>query len=121
MIECLTNNGNEFFTGTWYEDLHSVEGKTFRYELLTDPRKSYGMVINNLLKEQGRKTIKTNWNFGWKPKQIVVDNYGEPWKIEEVIEMPQEVNAQVVYFALNPDIAFVLSMVKIANPMELGK
>lgn len=121
MIECLTANGNEYYTGTWYSDLHSNEGKVFRYELLSDPRKSYGMVINNLLKEQGRKTIKTNWDFGWKPKQIVVDNYGERWKIEEVVEMPQEINAQVVYFARNPDIAYVLSLVKISNPMELGK
>lgn len=118
MIDSFTSIGSQYFYGTWYSNIHSTEGKSFQYELMDEPRKSYGFAINNLILTQGRKTIKTNWDFGWQPRQIVVDNYGTRWKIEEVMIMPQEVNPQVAHFALNPDIDYVLSLVMITNPLE---
>lgn len=120
IIDCMKSIGNQYFFGIWYKDLHSKEGKQFQYELLDEPRNSYGMVVNNLIKTQGRKTIKTNWEFNWQPKQIIVDNEGDRWKIQQVVEIPQEVNPQVAHFAINPDKAYALSLVKIANPMEIG-
>lgn len=118
MIETLISRGDKYFLGTWYSDIHSDTGKTFRYALLNEPRKVYGTVINNLILTQGRTTIKTNWNLGWEPQQIIIDNFGDRWKIEEVVIMPLEVNQQVSYFARNPDIDYVLSLVKIGNPLN---
>lgn len=116
-LDCLTSVGSQFFYGTWYKDLHSTDGKPFQYELLDTPRKSYGQVINNLIMTQSRKTIKTNWDFGWQPKQIIVDDEGNRWKIEEVVVFPQEINSQVAHFARNPDIDYALSLIKISNPL----
>lgn len=121
LVDCMNSIGNQYFYGTWYKDIHSLDGKQFQYELLDEPRKTYGMVINNLIKTQGRKMIKTNWGYDWQPRQVIVDNYGDRWKIQQVIEMPQEVNPQVAHFAINPDKAYALSLVRISNPMELGK
>lgn len=120
MIEALTQIGHQFFFGEWFESLHSTEGRKFQYELLDEPRKTYGQMINNLITSEGRKTIKTNWSFDWKPRQVVVDNYGERWKIQEVVTLPQEVNSQVAHWAINPDVDYVLSLVRIANPKEVG-
>lgn len=118
MLESLLNNSLSFFKGTKYSNLQSKDGQYFEYELLNDIRKSYGMVINNLIKTQGRTTIKTNWNLDWKAREIVIDQHGQAFKIQEVVEMPLEVNAQVNSLWQNPNIDFVLSLVKISNPME---
>lgn len=119
MIEALTNNGNEFFYGTRYKNIKDTQGEPFRYELINDKRKTYGTIINNLIATQDRVSIKTNWDLGFEVRQLIVLNDGKRYKIEEIVEMPQEVNPQVCYFAHNPDISYFLSLVRISNPMEL--
>lgn len=118
MLESLLNNSLSFFKGTKYSNLQSKDGQYFEYELLNEIRRTYGTVINNLIKTQGRTTIKTNWNLDWKVREIVIDQYGQAFKIQEVVEMPLEVNAQVNSLWQNPNTDFVLSLVKISNPME---
>lgn len=121
LIECFTPVSEQFYYGVWYENLHSTVGKNFRYALLDDPRKEYGVVINNLIKSQDRKMVKTSWDFNWQPKQVVIDNEGKRWKITQVIEMPQELSPQSAYSVRNPNKSFALSLVQISNPMEIGK
>lgn len=119
MIDALTGNGIQYFYGTKYIDAKDTRGQFFQYELLENKRKTYSTVINNLIETQGRTTIKTNWDLKWKVRDIIVDNDGERYKVQEVVKMPLEVNAQVGHFAKNPDIDYVLSLVRISNPMEL--
>lgn len=118
MLESLLNNSLSFFKGTKYSNLQSKDCQYFEYELLNDVRKTYGTVINNLIKTQGRTTIKTNWNLNWKVREIVIDQTGQAYKIQEIVEMPLEVNAQVNRLWGNPNTDYVLSLIKIANPME---
>lgn len=119
MIDALTTNENQFFYGTRYIDLKDTVGTNFQYELMNDKRKSYGQNINNLIATQGRISIKTNWDLDWQVRQIIVLNSGHRCKIQEIVEMEQEVNPQVAYFALNPSKSYFLSLVEISNPMEL--
>lgn len=112
----LTNEGNQYLYGTRYKKKTDVQGDKFRYELLVYPRQSYGQAINNLIAIQGRLTIKTNWNLGWKVNQYIIDNYGKKFLIQEVQKMPQEVNSQVLAVSLvNPDTDYVLSLIEIEN------
>lgn len=118
MLDALLGNPLNFFTGTKYTNTQSTDGEYFEYELLNDVRKTYGTVINNLIKTQGRTTIKTNWDLDWQVRQIVIDQDGIAYKIQEVVTMPLEVNPQSNYLLNNPNTDFVLSLVKISNPME---
>lgn len=118
MLDALLGNPLNFFTGTKYTNTQSTDAEYFEYELLNDVRKTYGTVINNLIKTQGRTTIKTNWDLDWQVRQIVIDQNGIAYKIQEVVKMPLEVNPQSNYLLNNPNTDFVLSLVKISNPME---
>lgn len=118
MIEALCGNPNAYFIGTKYSNTTSKDGQYFEYELMTEIRKTYGTVITNLIKTQGRTTIKTNFNLDWKPRQIVVLENGNAYKVQEVAEMKLEVSPQVNALFENPNTDFVLSLVKIENPME---
>ena len=116
----ITNEDSQFLYGTRYKKKTDVQGDRCRYELLIYPRQSYGQIINNLIATQGRLTIKTNWDLGWKVNQCFVDNYGKKYIIQEVQKMPQEVNSQVLAISLvNPDTDFVLSLIEIENVEEL--
>lgn len=116
----VTAEGGQYFYGTKYNKKTDVQGESFKYDILTYPRKSYGQLVNNLIAKQGRLTIKTNWDLDWKIRQFIVDNYGKKYTIQEVQTMPQEVNSQVVAVNLiNPDTDFVLSLVEIENLEEL--
>lgn len=116
----LTNQGGQYLYGTKYNKKTDVQGERCRYELLVYPKSSYGQIVNNLIATQGRLTIKTNWDLGWKVNQFFVDNYGVKYLIVDVQTMPQEVNAQVLATSLvNPDTDYVLSMVKVGNVEEL--
>lgn len=118
MLDSLMNDSMAFFKGTKYSNTQSLDGKYFEYELLNEIRKTYGTVINNLIKTQGRTTIKTNWDLDWKVREIVIDEKGRAYKIQEVVEMPLETNSQVNLLISNPDTDYVLSLVRISNPME---
>ena len=118
MLEAFLGNSLNFFTGTKYSNTQSLDGQYFEYELLNESRKSYGTVITNLIKIQGRTTIKTNWDLNWKVREIIIDSKGKAYKIQEVVAMPLEVNSQSNYLISNPNTDYVLSLVEISNPME---
>lgn len=118
MIEALCGNPNSYFCGTKYTNTISKYGQYFEYELLTEIRRTYGTVITNLIKTQGRTTIKTNFNLDWKPRQIVILEDGKAFKIQEVATMNLEVSPQVNSLFANPNTDFVLSLVGIVNSAE---
>lgn len=121
MIDELSKNPQDFFSGYKYSNTTSKDGEYFEYQILNDERKTYGTVINNLIKTQGRTTIKTSWHLDWAPRQVIVDQFGDRFKIQEVVTMPVEVFPQVYLIGLNPSVDFVLSLVSISNPMEVNK
>lgn len=121
MVECFLQDPNNYFSGIKFTNIKSTDGKEFQYELMQNVSKTYGTVINNLIKMQGRTTIKTCWDLDWKVRQIVVLSDGERYKIQNIEVLQQEASSQVNYITKNPNIDYVLSLVRIANPMEIGK
>lgn len=120
MLNSLTSQGFQFYSGTRYKKWTDNQGDYFQYEELVAPRKSYGQMVNNLIAIQGRYTIKTNWDLGFEVGQYIVDKKGRKWIIEDIVSMEQEVNPQTAYFLnANPDTDFVLSLVRVENALEL--
>ena len=116
----FTMQGSQYLYGTKYESKTDKIGTKFKYEILVNPQKSFGQIINNLIATQGRLTIKTNWDLNWKVKQFVVDNYGNRYIIEDIEIMPIEINQQVLAISMkNLDTNFVLSLVQIENAWGL--
>ncbi len=120
MVDELSKDPQDVLSGLKYDNTLSKDGEYFEYQIIDDQKKTYGTVINNLIKIQGRTTIKTSWNLDWKPRQIIVDHFGDRYKIQDVSKMPMEVAPQVFLIATNPAVDYVLSLVLISNPKEIG-
>ena len=120
MIDALISRDDEYFFGTRYKKKTDKQGDSFQYEILDHKRKSYGTIVNNLIAEQGRLTIKTNWNIDFKKKQYIVDNDDVRWQIAEIQIMVEETNPCVnAILKKNPDTSIVLSLVEVDNVEEL--
>ena len=96
MLEALMPNNDEFYFATVYEDRQDKKGEQIQYELLTEMRRSYGQVINNLISEQGRKVIKSH-DYEFKTGNIVVDEDGVKWYVQEAVQFKENINV----FSLN--------------------
>lgn len=120
MIGVFMNDPEQYLKGTRYKKKTSDEGDYFEYAILEYPRKSYGQIVNNLIAEQGRLTIRTNWGLDFKVNEFIVDNYGVKWLISNIVVMAQEVNAQVLRTSIiNPQTDLVISLVKVDNLEQL--
>lgn len=120
MIYSMTDNFEQYFVGTRYKKKTDVQGDYFRYGLAEYPQSSYGQVVNNLIAEQDRMAICTNWDLDWKVRQYVIDNDGGKWQITAISKLPQEVNPQVMALVKhNPDTNFIITMIKVENVEEL--
>ena len=110
----LTQQGFQYYEGQYLKKKIDKVGQYLRYELLVYPKETYGQIINNLIATQGRLTIKTNWNLGYKVNEYFVDKNGDRYIINDVVRMEQEINPQIMFFRkTNPDTDFVLSLTKI--------
>lgn len=120
MIGSLTNEGKQYYEGTYYKKKTDRQGSSFRYEWLINQKKSYGQAVNNLIATQGRYTIKTNWDMGFEVNGFIVDKNGKKYIISEIEKMEQSINPQVMFwFNSNIDTSFVLSLIEIENAEEL--
>ena len=120
MFGVLTNQGDQYYEGTYYRKKTDVEGKYFRYEWLESQRRSYGQIINNLIAIQGRSVIKTNWDLDWIVKGFIVTKDGKRWTIVDITKMEQEVNPQTRYWLThNADTDYVISLVEVDNEKGL--
>lgn len=112
----MNSEFGQFFSGYYYHKRNDKQGEYFQYELLESPSRVFGTIINNLIAEQGRMTIKTNWAMGFKPKEYITDYLGRKWQIVSVVKMLQETNPQVMALCLeNQDTDYVLSLVEVDN------
>jgi len=116
----LTQQGSQYLFGTLYNKKTDTQGEFLRYEELTEKRREYGQIINNLIAMQGRYTIKTNWNLDYAVNKFIVAKDGSRYQIADVTKMQQEINPQTLYwFNKNLNTEWVLSLVEIDNTMGL--
>lgn len=119
MLEALMPNNDEFYFAIVYEDRQDKKGEQIQYELLTETRRSYGQVINNLISEQGRKVIKSH-DYEFKTGNIVVDEDGVKWYVQEAVQFKENINPQAnLIMRINPAEAYAVSLVEIENPEEM--
>lgn len=112
-MSLFTNEDCQYLIGEYFGKKTNKIGEQFKYDIISNPNRRYGQVINNLIATQGRFTIRTNWEFDWHVNDYIKDQFGKMYMIAEITKMPQEVNAQVLNVMIeNPDTDYVLSLVE---------
>ena len=123
MIGALTSQSFQYLEARRYKTKNNNEqGTYFRYEELNDQNSFFGTVINNLIADQSRYVIKTNWDIGFEVGDFIVDKKnGNMWTIEQIERLQHDTNSQVMFWLKkNPETDFVLSLVKIENAWGLN-
>ena len=123
MIGALTSQSFQYLEARRYKTKDNNErGTYFRYEELNDQNSFFGTVINNLIADQSRYVIKTNWDIGFEVGDFIVDKKsGNMWTIEQIERLQHDTNSQVVFWLKkNPETDFILSLVKIENAWGLS-
>ena len=123
MIGALTSQSFQYLEARRYKTKDNNEhGTYFRYEELNDQNSFFGTVINNLIADQSRYVIKTNWDIGFEVGDFIVDKKnGNMWTIEQIERLQHDTNSQVMFWLKkNPETDFVLSLVKIENAWGLS-
>ena len=116
----MNSEFGQYFSGYYYHKKSDKQGQYFQYELLESPSRAFGTIVNNLIAEQGRMTIETNWALGFKAKEYITDHWGKRWQIASVVKMPQNVNPQVMALCIeNQDTDYVLSLIEVDNVEEV--
>lgn len=106
-------------TGT-YRPKKSSEGIWFDYEIVDEPRRSYGHVVNNLIADNSVQVIKSNDDIGFKVRGYIVTQDDELWQITEVIKRMQEINRDVLrVLKSNPSSEYLIAMTRVQNPMDI--
>lgn len=122
MIGALTSQSFQYLEARRYKTKNNNElGTYFRYEELNDQNEFFGTVINNLIADQSRYIIKTNWNINFCIGDFIIDKKsGNMWTIEQIERLQHDTNSQVVYWVgANPEMDFVLSLVRVENAWGL--
>lgn len=114
-----TSQTEQYFKGRYLKKKTDVEGSFFRYRELVEKRRTFGTIINNLIADQERYTIATNWDLGFKPSEYIVTASGERYIIEEVVKMHDMSEQTAYWLRKNQDTEWVLSLVKIDNVEEI--
>ena len=123
MIGALTSQSFQYLEARRYKTKDNNEqGIYFRYEELNDQNSFFGTVINNLIADQSRYVIKTNWDIGFEVGDFIIDKKsGNMWTIEQIERLQHDTNSQVMFWLKkNPETDFVLSLVKIENAWWLN-
>ena len=123
MIGALTSQSFQYLEARRYKTKDNNErGTYFRYEELNDQNSFFGTVINNLIADQSRYVIKTNWDIGFEVGDFIIDKKsGNMWTIEQIERLQHDTNSQVMFWLKkNPETDFVLSLVKIENAWGLS-
>ncbi len=114
-----TSQYGQFFRGKYLKKKTDVEGSFFRYYELVEKRRTFGTIINNLIADQERYTIATNWDLGFKPSEYIIVNDNERYIIDEVVKMHDMSEQTSYWLKKNQDTTYVLSLIKVDNVEEL--
>lgn len=119
MFEPLTS---EFYSAKYFEKFPTLEnsetGIYFRYEKVTDRRKSYSQPINNLIAKEGRLTISTTYDLRVKVGGYVLTQEGRMYTVSD-FTTGQVHNEQRALFLNAIEDLTVLSLVECSNPLRL--
>ena len=56
-------------------------GIYFEYEIIEEPQKSYGMVMNNIIRDETSTVIKSTYDWGYKTASYIVTQDDTLWQI----------------------------------------
>lgn len=123
-LSLLTIKGEETLTGTYYERRPLTPedaGVKFAYEIVNEPRASYGNILGTLNTTIAYQTIKTNDLCGFKVKGYCVTQEGAMWQIQEIEERITAPSNRQALRILTKTIntLYTLRMTKVDNPWGL--
>lgn len=114
-----TNQAEQYFRGKYLRKKTDAEGSFFRYRELVERRRTFGTIINNLIADQERYTIATNWDLGFKPSEYIITADNERYIIDEVVKMHDMSEQTYYWLKKNQDTTYVLSLIKVDNVEDL--
>ncbi len=123
-LDLLSIKTEEVLKGTYYDrrPLTPMDyGIKFAYDIMDEPRSSYGNLINVLNTTISYQTIKTNDLCGFKVKGYCATQEGGLWQIQEIEEhLVSKKNKQSLRLVTKSiETVYILRMIKVDNPWEL--
>lgn len=118
ILDILHVKDEHVLSGT-YRDKKNSEAFYIDYEIVTEPVKEYGKIINNLIYSDNSQVMKTCGDFSFKIRGYVSTQDGELWQIIRIQKIVLE-NKEVLRICKeNPKTDYILGLLKVDNPMGI--